>query len=83
MSMKKALREILNPFESKRKKLGEMMVDSHYLSEDELDELIDEQKSRPDRKLGYLCVERGYTDKTELMDVLTRQMPVVKPFGTK
>ena len=75
-------RKDFNPFEKPRKRLGELMLDSHYLSEEELEDLIDEQKSTPNVKLGYICLQKGYAETTEVMDALLRQLPVAVPFST-
>ena len=72
----------INPFEKVRKRFGQLMLDSHYLSEDELDALIDEQKANPNMRIGYLCRKKGYAEATEIMDVLLRQLPVAVPYSS-
>ena len=78
----KKIKPSFNPFERTRKRFGKMMIDSHYLSEDELNELLDEQKSKPNIRLGYLCRKKGYAEATEIMDVLLRQLPVAVPYSS-
>ena len=73
---------IMNPFEKPKKKFGELMLSSHYLSEEELDELLDEQKANPKLRIGYLCMKKRYAEAIEIMDVLLRQLPVAVPFST-
>jgi hypothetical protein len=73
-------RAVLNPFESPRKRFGEMMVASNYLSREELDELLDAQRAAPSTRLGSLCLQRGYATASQVMDVLARQLPVVRRF---
>ena len=74
-------KHLLNPFERPRRRFGELMLEARYLSEDELDGLLDEQRRNPTQRLGYLCIQHGYASRAEVMDVLTRQLPVLKPYS--
>jgi hypothetical protein len=76
-------RKFYSPFEPEKKRLGELLLSSYYLSEEELDELLEEQKIKPGRRLGYLCIEKGYAKPTEVMDALLRQLPVSVPYTSK
>lgn len=73
----------LTPFDRPRRLFGELMLDARYLSEDELEDVLDAQRSEPGRRLGYLCMERGYARPAEVMDVLLRQLPVAVPFAAR
>jgi hypothetical protein len=76
-------RQFFSPFEKEKKRFGELMLDSYYLSEAELEELLDEQRFTPGIKLGYMCLEKGYAEKHEVMDVLMRQLPISVPYSMK
>jgi hypothetical protein len=65
-----------SPFEKEKKLFGELMLSSYYLSEDELSELLVEQKYRQGVRLGYMAIEKGYAQASEVMDVLLRQLPI-------
>ena len=78
----KKIRPSFNPFDRVRKPFGQMMIDSHYLSEEELKDLLDEQKGNPNTRLGYLCRKKGYAEASEIMDVLLRQLPVAVPYSS-
>lgn len=80
--MAKNIKTSFNPFEKVRRRFGELMLSSYYLSEDELTELLDEQKQKPVQRLGYLCMKRRFAEPAEVMDVLLRQLPVAVPFST-
>ena len=71
----------VNPFDRPRKRFGELALSSHYISEEELDELLDEQKFNPGSRIGYLCLKRGYAEPVEVMDILLSQLPVAVPFS--
>jgi len=77
MNLKKHL---LNPFERSRQRFGEMMINARHLSKKELDSLLSEQRLTPNQRLGNLCVKHGYASRTEVMDVLMRQLPILKPY---
>ena len=76
-------RTFYSPFNKEKKLFGELMLSSYYLSEEELDELLLEQKFRKGVRLGYMCIEKGYAEASEVMDVLLRQLPVSVPYAAK
>ena len=76
-------RTFYSPFDKEKKLFGELMLSSYYLSEDELDELLIEQKFRKGVRLGYMAIEKGYAEASEVMDVLLRQLPVSVPYAAK
>ena len=56
------------------KKLGQLLVERGYLSEEQLEEAVDLQK-RPDetRRLGEILVSRGYVTASQVQVALARQ----------
>jgi len=69
-----------SPFDKEKKLFGELMLSSYYLSEAELEEVLLEQRFRKGVRLGYMCIEKGFAQPSEVMDVLLRQMPVSVPY---
>ena len=76
-------KKFYSPFDKEKKLFGELMLSSYYLSEEELDEMLIEQKYRKEVRLGYMCIEKGYAEASEVMDVLLRQLPVSVPYSAK
>src|SRR4051812_40180163 len=58
-----------------RPRLGQLLVDAHILSNEELEQMLTLQKS-DGRRLGVLLVERGLVTETQLTQVLSQQLSV-------
>jgi hypothetical protein len=58
-----------------RLRLGQLLVDAHILSEDELEQVLVAQKA-DGRKLGTLLVESGLVSETQLTQILSQQLSV-------
>lgn len=56
--------------------LGRVLVEKDFVSEDELDRVLAEQKQRPTRRLGEILVEGGYISGPELALALAEQYGV-------
>jgi type IV pilus assembly protein PilB len=61
------------------RKLGQILVDLGYLTEDQLWDVLEEQKKRPEMRLGELAVSMGLIQEDQLLEALGEQlgMPVV------
>ncbi len=61
------------------RKLGQILVDLGYITEDQLWDLLEEQKKQPDMRIGELAVSMGLITEDQLLDALGEQfgMPVV------
>ena len=70
-----------SPFDKEKRRLGDIMLSSYYLSEDEVEEIIEDQKINPGTRFGYRCIEKGFADPLEVMDALLRQLPVTVPYS--
>ncbi|MFW6381650.1 MAG: type II secretion system ATPase GspE [Bacillota bacterium] len=57
------------------KKLGELLVDFNYITEEELREAIDRQQET-NKRLGELLVELGYVEESDLVQVLEFQLGI-------
>ena len=65
-----------------RRKLGKILMESHQLTRDELEQALDAQRQDPYlRKLGYILIDKGFVSPTELMEALSKQLEVCIPFG--
>ena len=53
----------------KNKRLGEMLVDAHVLSQDKVEEAVKLQ-ANSGKRLGTVLLENGYITETQLIDVL-------------
>jgi type IV pilus assembly protein PilB len=58
-----------------RLRLGQLLVDAHILSEEELEQVLVAQKA-DGRKLGTLLVESGLVSETQLTQILSQQLSV-------
>ncbi len=52
--------------------LGEILIENGYLTVDQLDEALAQQKQRPDIPLGQLCVSLGHLSQDRLRVILAR-----------
>lgn len=59
----------------KNKRLGEMLVDAHILSQDKVEEAIKLQ-ANTGKRLGAVLLENGYITETQLIDVLKIQLGI-------
>lgn len=59
----------------KNKRLGEMLVDAHILSQDKVDEAVKLQ-ANSGKRLGTVLLENGYITETQLIDVLKIQLGI-------
>ena len=59
----------------KNKRLGEMLVDAHVLSQDKVEEAIKLQ-ANSGKRLGAVLLENGYITETQLIDVLKIQLGI-------
>ena len=58
-----------------RKRLGEILVDQGFLTEDQIQQCLEEQK-RSGKQIGKLFVEKGFIDEQKLLDVISAQIDV-------
>lgn len=58
---------------SQRKRIGEMLVDQGYITEQQLLKALETQKTMG-KKLGRVLVELGFLDENRLLDVLAAQL---------
>lgn len=59
----------------KNKRLGEMLVDAHVLSQDKVEEAVKLQENSG-KRLGAVLLENGYITETQLIDVLKIQLGI-------
>lgn len=59
----------------KNKRLGEMLVDAHILSQDKVEEAVKLQ-ANSGKRLGAVLLENGYITETQLIDVLKIQLGI-------
>ncbi len=61
------------------RKLGQILVDLGYLTEDQLWDVLEEQKQKPELRVGELAVSMGLITEDQLLEALGEQlgMPVV------
>ena len=60
---------------AQRKRIGEMLVDSGFVTEHQLQEALEIQRSSPEL-LGKILVNRGYCTEMDVLKMLARQMGV-------
>ncbi len=58
-----------------KKKIGEILVEFNYITEEQLKQVIDNQENN-DKRLGELLVENGYISEDELNQVLEFQLGI-------
>ena len=61
---------------SKKKYLGEMLLDSGIISEDQLSQALKIQKESTNKRLGDVLIEQGFVDEQKLMTVLESQLGI-------
>ena len=59
--------------EGQRKRLGEILLDTGLISEDQLDEALEWQRLQPHQRLGALMIERGYTNEEAIARIIAAQ----------
>jgi hypothetical protein len=65
-----------------RRKLGEILVEESFITEEELKAALAEQRvTASRRRLGTLLMERGLISAAQFMLALSTQLTVVRPFG--
>ncbi len=62
---------------SKADKIGDILIAREKITEDQLNEALDIQKSKPDLLLGEILYERGYVDEETLREALAEQIKQV------
>ena len=62
-------------FRQKRKRLGDMLVENHMITENQLREALDKQKQKK-AKLGQVLVSMGVTTEESIAKVLHQQMHI-------
>ena len=62
-----------------RRKLGQVLVDLGYMSEDQLWDVLEEQKQSPGELIGQVAVRMGFVTEAQVTEALAEQhgMPVV------
>jgi type IV pilus assembly protein PilB len=67
-----------------RRKLGQVLVDLGYLSEDQLWDVLEEQKQSPGELIGQVAIRMGFVTGTQVTEALAEQhgMPVVNLLET-
>lgn len=61
------------PYTKRRKRLGDMLIESNAITEDQLRAALERQKEKK-AKLGQVLVEMGATTENTIADVLRKQM---------
>ena len=61
--------------QKKRIRLGDMLVENHVISQDQLDAALEQQKASG-VKLGRVLIENGYVGEEEFLRVLSEQLKV-------
>jgi hypothetical protein len=69
---------IFATIESRKKRIGESLVEKGYINESQLNSALEEYKSREDRiRLGNILIERGYIKHDVLVSNIKDQMKEV------
>ncbi len=55
------------------RRIGQILVDLGFISDEQLEELLDEQQQRPGKLLGKLAEEQGYISDEQLAQALAEQ----------
>ena len=56
------------------RKLGQILVDLGYLNEDQLWDVLNEQKNRPDQMLGQVAVAMGLVTEPQVAQAIAEQL---------
>lgn len=72
--------EMLNS-DGTTRKIGEILLSADVITRRQLDKALDEQHTQPDRFVGSILVENGYTGEDEVAQTLACQfdMPLINP----
>jgi type IV pilus assembly protein PilB len=54
--------------------MGEILVDAHVITREQLNQALTEQKKNPQRRLGLIFVEMGFTGEDIVSQVLASQL---------
>lgn len=57
-----------------RKRLGNMLVEEHAISEEQLEAALQEKENEPEKKLGEILVLLGYVTERDVAQVLSKQL---------
>ncbi|MDQ1256626.1 MAG: type pilus assembly protein PilB [Candidatus Hydrogenedentes bacterium] len=57
-----------------KRRMGEILVDAHVITRDQLNQALAEQKKNPQRRLGLIFVEMGFTGEDIVSQVLASQL---------
>ncbi len=57
-----------------RKRLGNMLVEEHAISEEQLNAALQEKENEPEKKLGEILVLLGYVSERDVTQVLSKQL---------
>lgn len=60
----------------KNVRIGQLLVDDGYITDEQVASALAEQKKMPGKRLGEVLVELGYVSETQLLEALQRQMHV-------
>ena len=55
------------------RRIGQILVDLGFITDEQLETLLDEQQQRPGKKLGKLAEEQGYITDDQLAQALAEQ----------
>ena len=55
------------------RRIGQILVDLGFISDDQLEQLLEEQQQRPGRRLGKVAEELGYVTDEQLAQALAEQ----------
>jgi type IV pilus assembly protein PilB len=56
--------------------IGQVLLESHYITQEELDEALNIQKKESSKKLGTILVEKGYITESQLTKALGQRLKV-------
>ena len=60
----------------KNVRIGQLLVDDGYITQEQVESALAEQKKLPGKRLGEVLVDLGYVTETQLLEALQRQMHV-------
>jgi regulator of replication initiation timing len=77
-----ATRDVLGP-DGRRRRIGEILLNTGYITEDQLEDALHDQVSRPQRRIGTILVEKGYVSEEAVAQTVARQfdLPFVRLTG--
>ena len=59
---------------SRKKRLGELLVDAGAITQEQLELALAEQKKKTGQKLGAVLIDQGFIDENQMLDALTNQL---------